>query len=453
MAKKTNSFLCQDCGENFVKWVGKCPNCGAFDTIKEFKESKISEKVETGVNLLNISKSRENSGTYKSRISTQIGEVNRVLGGGFFPGSVILFGGHPGIGKSTLSLQLFLNIQSTKTAFYFSGEENISQVKNRASRLNSKTLKSREILDHLHIFATNSLEDILETIQKNKPDFVVIDSIQMIGTKDSTFGSITQIRENAELLIKIAKNLDITILVIGHVTKNDELAGPKILEHLVDGVLYLEGERNSEIRILRSPKNRFGSTLEIGVFEMCNSGLMPLENPSDFFLAERAQDSCGSVVLVVREGVRNFLMEIQALTIKTNFGNPRRTANGISLSKWHLLLAVVSKFTPFSCENFDAYGNVIGGFKIQDPAADLAIVAAILSSRMEKEIPPQTVVFGEVGLSGEVRSVTNLENRIIEAAKLGFKKIICPAIKSRENLPDIEIVPIKNIAQLLRVAF
>ena len=274
----------------------------------------------------------------------------------------------------------------------------------------------------------------------------------MIGLESSSFGSITQTKENAEVLQKLAKASNTIILIIGHVTKNDELAGPRILEHLVDAVLYLEGENNSEIRLLRSPKNRFGSTLEVGVFDMQDQGLQELKNPSEFFLSERSQDSFGNAICPIREGARNFLLEIQALTVKTNFTAPRRTSAGLPLSKFHLLLAVISKFTPFKCETFDAYLNVVGGFKIIDPAADAAICAAILSSRAEKEISPEIVVFGEVGLSGEIRRVAHMENRIKESQRLGFKKILCHRLSPKTKRPkDIKIVEIKNVLELMKM--
>ena len=447
MAKNKTTFVCTDCGDTAPQWLGKCPNCGAFNTLKEFKEAKLTENkvMESGIDLIQKQPENKNSDKKIERIKTHINEVDRVLGGGFFPASLILFGGHPGIGKSTLSLQVFMQIPN---AFYFSGEESFDQVFSRAKRLNTKNANDLQN----RIFSTNSLEDIIETVQRNKPDLIVVDSIQMIGLSGSNFGSTSQIRENAEVLQKLSKSTGTIILIIGHVTKNDELAGPKILEHIVDAVLYLEGEKNSEIRLLRSPKNRFGSAMEIGVFEMWQGGLRELENPSEFFLNEKAENAFGSAIVAIREGARNFLLEIQALTVKTNFASPRRTANGVSLSKFHLLLAVISKFTPFKCEPYDAYLNVIGGFKAQDPAADLAIVAAILSSRAEKEISALTVIFGEVGLSGEVRRVTQIEARIAEAAKLGFKRVICPRIPKGITKPNnIEVIEVKNIGELMKV--
>ena len=451
MGKKENWF-CTECGDTFSKWSGQCPSCREWNTVKEFREAKIGGGKKIQGN--NLTKNRvENPAKFslQERIKSGISEVDRVLGGGFFPGTLILFGGSPGVGKSTLSLQIFTGISG---GMYFSGEESVEQVLDRLARvshLNKKDYQNK-------IFATNSLEDICETIIKNSPKFVVIDSIQMIGGTDSRFGTISQIKESAEILLQVAKSTGTTILLIGHVTKNEEIAGPKVLEHIVDVVLRLEGDNSSEVRILRSPKNRFGSTLEVGVFEMREAGLFELKNPSEFFLAERAENAFGSAISVVREGSRNFLMEIQVLTIKTNFGQPRRTASGINLAKFHLLLAVVSKFTPFKCGDYDAYLSIVGGMKIKEPAADLAICAAILSSRTEKEIPADTIVIGEVGLSGEVRSVGNLERRLSEAEKLGFKKAIVPKFrgksgeKSREKL-KIKLVEVKNIGELVKILF
>jgi len=454
MAKTKTQYVCSDCGEVYPTWLGKCGNCGAFNTLKEFREAKIQGKdVKSGTDL-SVSESKSKLLTADDRINTKIAEVDRVLGGGFFPGSVTLFGGHPGIGKSTLALQIFLNIPhfdkgvSGGISLYFSGEESVDQVRNRASRLTNNHSPSTN-----NLFSTNSLEDIVATIEAQKPEFVVIDSIQMVGLQDSSFGTTSQIRENAELLIKLAKATGTTILIIGHVTKNDELAGPKVLEHLVDVVLYLEGDRNSELRLLRAPKNRFGSTLEVGLFEMVESGLKEMTNPVEFFLEARSGETHGSVITTIRDGVRNFMLELQVLTVKTNFGQPRRTSHGFDLSKFHLLLAVVAKFTTFPCAEHDAYLNVIGGLRIQDPAADLAIIAATLSSRLEKEIPADTVVIGEVGLSGEVRRVPQLDARLAEMAKLGFKNAIVPASQKSKVPNGLNVKPVHNVAEIIAILF
>jgi DNA repair protein RadA/Sms len=455
MKKSPTQYLCTECGDTFAKWMGKCPSCGSWNTLKEFRESKIKDAkggtLSAGVDLVTKEKTGESKPTQlPERISTGIHEIDRVLGGGFFPGSLTLFGGSPGVGKSTMSLQIFLNFLKRQTckAFYFSGEESEDQVLHRAERLGKINDTGRS-----SIFSTNSLEDIIQTVEKNKPDFIVVDSIQMVGLENARLGNLSQIKINAEVLLKLAKTTGTTVFLIGHVTKSDEIAGPRVLEHIVDTTMQLEGERNSEIRILRSPKNRFGSTLEVGVFEMQGTGLRELKNPSEFFLAERAENAFGSVITVMREGARNFLIEIQALTVKTNFGLPRRTSHGVDLSKLHLLLAVISKFTPFPCDNFDAYINITSGMKVQEPASDLSILAAILSSRAQKEIPAHTIVLGEVGLSGEVRSVSNLEARLREAEKLGFTNAIVPQLRSPLKLKKMKIQEVKTVSQLVKVLF
>lgn len=450
MPPKKPQYLCSECGDTFVKWMGKCPSCGAWNTLKEWKEPKLSEpNARSGVDLTKAPKQTEDTPRTRNRITTQIDELDRVLGGGFFPGSLVLFGGSPGIGKSTLSLQIFQHLSEQKIkSFYFSGEESADQVLHRAERLAPTGINPE------HIFSTNSLEDITHTTEKHTPQFIIVDSIQMVGLENARMGNLSQIRITAEVLLKLAKNTGTTVLLIGHVTKSDEIAGPKVLEHIVDTVLQLEGERNSEIRLLRSPKNRFGSTLEVGVFEMHGSGLHQLKNPSEFFLAQRAENATGSVITVMREGARNFLIEIQALTVKTNFGLPRRTSSGVDLAKLHLLLAVISKFTPFSCDNFDAYINITSGLKIREPAGDLAIIAALLSSRTQKEIPADTIIMGEVGLSGEVRSVPQVEARLREAEKLGFRKAIIPRQnKKLSGLKTIHVQEIKTIQELVKQLF
>lgn len=449
------NYMCTECGENFSKWIGQCTNCRTWNTIKEFKQPGAKHKKSTqaniGKNLAKESRATEIKAN-PPRLVTKIEELDRVLGGGFFTGSVVLFGGSPGVGKSTLALQIF---GVTPHALYFSGEESIQQVSHRLNRLTLPIETSSQTQNNDEkIFSTHSLEDIFTTTDKNQPDLIIIDSIQMVGMAESSFGTLSHIRENAELIVKWAKQRNVTVLIIGHVTKQDEIAGPKVLEHMVDAVLRLEGEKNSDVRILRSTKNRFGSTQEVGVFRMKNTGLVELKNPSEFFLAERPEKAYGSVITVVREGNRNFLLETQVLTVATNFGQPRRTSHGVDLSKFHLLLAVISKFTPFSCQAFDAYVSVVGGFKIKEPSIDLAICAAILSSRLEKEIPAHTVVLGEVGLSGEVRSVSDLEARLIQAQKLGFKKAIVPKIRERlSERITIQIQEVSTIGELLTRGF
>lgn len=454
MSKKSVQYLCTECGDTFPKWMGKCPSCGAWNTLKEYKESGIknpgSPPTRQGIDLAHTNKP-VSSLVLPDRFQTRIGEVDRVLGGGFFPGSLTLFGGSPGVGKSTLALQIFDQLfQQNIKVFYFSGEESIDQVLHRAQRLSPKKDPAFESC----IFSTHSLEDIVQTIEKNNPDFVIVDSIQMVGLENARLGNLAHIKLNAEVLLKLAKQTQTTIFVIGHVTKSDEIAGPRVLEHIVDTVLQLEGEKNSEIRLLRSPKNRFGSTLEVGVFDMQGQGLAELKNPSEFFLSQRAQDSTGSVVTVMREGARNFLIEIQALTVKTHFGLPRRTSHGVDLSKLHLLLAVISKFTPFSCDNYDTYVNITSGMSVREPACDLAILASILSSRTEREIPAHTIILGEVGLSGEVRSVPGIQARLKEAENLGFKKALIPAnTPAMSPFKTLQVLPIKTVQDLVKSLF
>lgn len=447
MAKKSEQWLCTECGEVFPKWLGRCGSCGAWNSLKEFRETKIASGGSSagGKNLVADRAIDQKPVRPTDRISSGIGEVDRVLGGGFFPGAMVLFGGAPGIGKSTLALQLFAAVEDAQ---YFSGEESVEQVLHRLGRVAEVDAASR-------IFSTTSLNNICETVAKTSPPLIVVDSIQMVGLENFSGGPLAQLRDNAEVLLKLAKSSGTAIVVIGHVTKNDEIAGPKQLEHVVDVVLRLDGDGTSEFRVLSSPKNRFGSTLEVGVFEMCGDGLRELQNPSEFFLAERAPNAAGSAITVVREGSRNFLLEIQALTVKTNFGQPRRTAHGIGLSKLHLLLAVVSKFTPFKCGEYDAYCSVVGGMRITEPASDLAVCAAVLSSRAEKEIPADTVVLGEVGLSGEVRSVGQLEARLVEAAKLGFARAVVPGtqVKKIKAPAGLTVVGVRSVGEMVKVIF
>ena len=443
-------YVCDSCGADFVKWFGQCPSCHEWNTLKRFSvgdegASSSSKGASSGVDLTKSERAELSSAAQK--FASGITEVDRVIGEGFFPGSVVLFGGQPGIGKSTLCMQVFLSI---KDAMYFSGEESYAQIASRAERLDDKAFSSRK--DRL--FASQSLEDILSTITTHRPSLAIIDSIQMVRWGDDS--SANALRLNAEKIIHTAKSVGTTILLIGHVTKNDELAGPKMLEHLVDGVLYLEGEKNTQIRILRATKNRYGTTDEVGVFAMEGSGLQVVGNPSEFFLAERPEHATGSVITVVREGARNFLLEVQALTVKTNFGLPKRTSHGVDLAKLHLLLAVIAKYTRLGCDEYDAYLNIIGGMKVRDPSLDLAFVAAIMSSRMEKSLPPDTIVLGEVGMSGEVRSVPNLASRLSEAAKLGFKRAVIPASQCDALGADIKklsisLVPVRMVTELLGV--
>jgi DNA repair protein RadA/Sms len=450
MAKKSKSvYVCGECGEENPTWLGKCPVCNAWDSLTRFSpgggiapSGAKKHALELGINLAKAPLANEAEAyTENQRIVTTMDEVDRVLGGGFFPGSVVLFGGSPGVGKSTLAMQIFANIED---GIYFSGEESRGQVLNRLQRLAPGSTNTR-------VFSSQKLEDIIETIVKEQPRFAVIDSIQMVGLSERSFGTVSHIRENAEVIVKAAKAVGTAILIIGHVTKADEIAGPRVLEHMVDCVMRLEGDQHTGLRVLRGMKNRFGSTLEVGVFAMEEGGLKEMKNPSEYFLAERAEHAPGSVVTVLREGGRNFLLEVQCLLVKTNFGNPRRTVHGYDLNRFQLLLAVMSRYGGVQTEGFDAYSNVVSGLKIKEPAVDLAVCTAAISSAMGKEVPADTVVLGEVGLSGEVRSVAGLEARLKEAAKLGFTRAVIPHRQSDLVVKGLKIVPVKTVKDIVPV--
>ncbi len=448
MAKKRPVYLCGDCGDSFPQPYGKCPSCGAWGTVKLARGLEaqtgtvggISGGLGVGQDLSQKMPSDADDPTAprsgETRQPTGNTEMDRVLGGGLVPGSVVLFGGTPGVGKSTLSLQVFAGVEG---ALYFSGEESRQQVIDRLGRVHDSGERFGDI------YATHSLEDIVATITAQRPPLAIIDSIQMIGAADSSFGTMSQIRRNAETLVRTAKAVGTALLIIGHVTKADELAGPRVLEHLVDTVLYLEGERTTDLRVLRSAKNRYGSTLEVGVFQMVESGLRVLHSPSEYFLAERASGGSGSAVTVVREGVRNFVLEVQALVVKSHFGNPRRTAQGVAVGRLHVLLAVLTKFTRLNFEEYDAYVNVISGLQVRERGSDLGLCAALVSSRLDRPVPADTVLLGEVGLGGEVRNVPQLSSRIATARQLGFTRLVVPQSHSGDE-PDI--VRVGHICQL-----
>lgn len=417
-------FVCSDCGEEYAKWSGKCLNCGAWNTLKEFKtqNSKVKTKDRNYKAAEIISLDKVECKDFK-RISTGIGEFDRTLGGGIVPGSVILLGGDPGIGKSTLVLQLASNLTNVHLrgvhgVLYISGEESPQQIKIRADRLGIKAT-------NLQLLAETDVDEITKQLATNNYQLVIIDSIQTMYDSNypSTPGSIVQVRECALKLQQLAKSEHISIILVGHVTKEGNMAGPRTLEHLVDVVLYLEGERYHNTRILRGVKNRFGAVDEIGVFEMTQNGLEELTNPSKLFLAERSENVPGSVVTSTMEGTRPFLVEIQALTSTTNFGYPKRTASGFDLNRLNLLVAVLQKRAGLKLGNQDIYVNVVGGFRVKDPGVDLAVCAAIASAYLNKSIDSKTCLFGEVGLSGEIRSVNFAKKREEEAKRLGFTKI------------------------------
>lgn len=447
MAKLKQVYVCQQCAYETGKWMGKCPNCNEWGSlVEEVVDSKktVASKVTTTnkpIKLKEIHIAEEN------RTSTGMDELDRVLGGGIVKGSLILVGGDPGIGKSTLLLQICEEIGETgKEVLYISGEESVTQIKMRGERL--KVTTSR-----LSLLSETNMAFIEEHIKSTKPDLVIIDSIQTIYTDEvsSAPGSVSQVREATHKLMSLGKGYGITIMLVGHVTKEGALAGPRVLEHMVDTVLYFEGERHASFRILRAVKNRFGSTNEIGVFEMCDIGLKEVTNPSEIMLAGRPLDVAGSVVSCSLEGTRPMLIEVQSLASFTSFGIPRRTATGVDYNRVVLLIAVLDKRAGMDLGNYDAYVNLAGGLKVNEPSLDLAITLAIASSFKNTVIDPSTVVFGEVGLTGEVRAVGMAEKRVLEAAKLGFKTCIMPKanLDKMPKVKGIKIIGVSNVQEAL----
>jgi DNA repair protein RadA/Sms len=438
-------FQCQSCGYTSPKWLGKCPDCGAWNSFVEEERAETLRRRETASPVV----LSEISHTTGSRHSTEILEFDRTLGGGVVLGSVVLIGGDPGIGKSTLLLQALKGLTKLGSVLYVSGEESPEQVKIRADRLR---VKSPQII----LLPETSLEGIISTAQEVKPHAIVIDSIQTIFSLElpSAPGSVTQIRECATKLMFFAKKYGIPLFIIGHVTKEGAIAGPRVLEHIVDTVLYFEGDKGSPFRILRAVKNRFGSTNEIGVFEMTEAGLMEVDNPSQFFLSEKPTNAPGSVVAASLEGTRPLLVEIQALVSTSNFGIPRRTALGVDYNRVNLLIAVLDKRIGMHLGSMDIFINVVGGLKVDEPAVDLAIIAATVSSFKNTPIDSGTFVFGEIGLAGELRAISQPEVRIKEAAKLGLKKGIIPAGNAK-NLQDteIEVIGAKNVEEAMEILF
>ncbi|CQR71567.1 hypothetical protein SOV_03570 [Sporomusa ovata DSM 2662] len=423
MAKIKTKFVCQQCGSEASKWLGRCPGCGEWNTMVEEVAVKKAEITLTGMPASKPKPISMVDTSAMPRLLTGVGEFDRVLGGGIVPGALLLIGGDPGIGKSTLLLQVATGIaEKYGSVIYISGEESAAQIKIRAERLG-------KISNNLLIFTENNLETIIVEALQHKPALVIIDSIQTMYSPDipSAPGSVGQVRESTGKLMRFAKESGIPTAIIGHVTKDGNIAGPRLLEHMVDVVLYFEGERSYAFRVLRAIKNRFGSTNESGIFSMEQHGLAEVTNPSGLLLAERPQGAPGSVVLVYMEGVRPLLIEIQALVSTTCFGMPRRMAAGFDYNRLLLLMAVLEKRVGIMLANQDAYVNAVGGFKIVEPAADLPVVLAIASSFRGTAVDPSTVVMGEVGLTGEVRMIGRVEARIAEAAALGFKRFVIPA--------------------------
>lgn len=434
--------------------MGQCPGCKAWNT---FVEEAVSTKKtsSSGSRTMAQGQRPEPVKLKDIRISederrlTKIGELDRVLGGGIVPGSLVLVGGDPGIGKSTLLLQVCRNLSlSGSSVLYISGEESLRQIRLRANRIG-------EFNENLQIFCETNLETIREVIERKKPDMVVIDSIQTMFHEDisSAPGSVSQVRESTNILMQIAKGLGISIFIVGHVTKEGNVAGPRVLEHMVDTVLYFEGDRHASYRILRAVKNRFGSTNEIGVFEMRETGLEEVKNPSEFMLNGKPNGTSGSIVACSMEGTRPILVEIQALVCQSNFGIPRRTAVGTDFNRVNLLMAVLEKRAGMRMSSSDAYVNVAGGIKVTEPALDLGIVIALVSSFRNKEIDSKTVIFGEVGLSGEVRAVTQVQQRVNEAVKLGFTTCILPSVclKNIKNNDKINLIGIHNVNEAINL--
>lgn len=424
MAKNSSRFSCTECGASFSKWAGKCDSCQAWNSLIESLPAG-SDNQSLSKSLGNVLKSQkisqiDDNKANASRQSTKVKDVDLVLGGGFVNGSVNLIAGQPGIGKSTLLMQLASNLSSSKSVLYVSGEESAEQVKMRALRISKDSV-------NVSLVSSTSSDDIASTILSGQFDVVIVDSIQTISCSQvsSSPGSVSQITNSTHLLTQAAKRANVTLIIVGHVTKEGSIAGPKILEHLVDVVLNLEGDRYGGFKVLRAIKNRFGSTAEVAILDMTDKGLIPVDNPSAILLAER-QASDGSVVLAAMEGTRPVLVEVQALVNKTNFGYPKRTASGFDLNRLNLLCAVLSRRTKLDLNDYDVYVNIVGGIKVTEPAADLAVAMAVASAAKEMPIKDDAVVFGEVGLSGEIRHVSNIKLRLKEAAKLGFKRVIGP---------------------------
>ena len=470
MAKDKTMYVCENCGQESPKWIGKCPACGQWNT---FKEIKVSSSVSAPSRGINAGTSIQNKGREAAkvlrlkdisahddpRIDMNDAELNRVLGGGLVPGSIVLLGGEPGIGKSTLSLQTMLNI-SDKRILYVSGEESAHQLKIRAERIMAKKSTDSVMMPHDNflILCENSLEAIFEHIKDIQPDLLVIDSIQTISTEDveSSAGSIAQVRECAAALLRFAKTSGVPVILIGHITKEGTLAGPKILEHIVDTVIQFEGDQHYMYRILRSIKNRFGSTSELGIYEMQQTGLRQVSNPSELLLTDDHEGLSGVAISSAIEGVRPFLVETQALVSSAAYGTPQRSATGFDQRRLNMLLAVLEKRVGFKLMQKDVFLNIAGGLRVTDMAMDLSVIAAVLSSNVDTPIDEGWCMAGEVGLSGEVRPVARIEQRISEAEKLGFQHIIIPKYNisglNRKKF-NIELVPVRKVEEALRTLF
>ncbi|HEL0165327.1 TPA: DNA repair protein RadA [Streptococcus equi subsp. zooepidemicus] len=452
MAKKKARFICGECGYQSLKYLGRCPNCSAWSSfveeteVKDVKNARISLTGEKSKPI----KLKHVNGVRYQRIQTEMNEFNRVLGGGVVPGSLVLIGGDPGIGKSTLLLQVSIQLADKGTVLYVSGEESAEQIKMRSDRLGQTD-------NDFYLYAETNMQAIRAEIEAIQPDFLIIDSIQTIMSPEisGVQGSVSQVREVTAELLQLAKSNHIATFIVGHVTKEGTLAGPRMLEHMVDTVLYFEGERHHTFRILRAVKNRFGSTNEIGIFDMQSGGLVEVLNPSQVFLEERLDGATGSAVVVTMEGSRPILAEVQALVTPTVFGNARRTTTGLDFNRVSLIMAVLEKRCGLLLQNQDAYLKSAGGVKLDEPAIDLAVAVAIASSYKEKPTNPQEAFLGEIGLTGEIRRVTRIEQRINEAAKLGFTKLYAPksSLQGIDIPSGIEVVGVMTVGEVLKAVF
>jgi DNA repair protein RadA/Sms len=464
MAKDKTMYVCSNCGQESPKWIGKCPSCGQWNTFKEIRVAADTRQsfsapaaAQAGHQLRQnkVLRLRDISAHDDPRIDMQDAEFNRVLGGGLVPGSIVLLGGEPGIGKSTLSLQTMLRLSDAHRILYVSGEESAHQLRMRAERLSAGNLPSN---DNFLLLCENSLEAIFEHVRDVQPQLVVVDSIQTISTEDveSSAGSIAQVRECASSLLRFAKTSGVPVILIGHITKEGTLAGPKILEHIVDTVIQFEGDQHYMYRILRSIKNRFGSTSELGIYEMQQTGLRQVSNPSELLLTEDHDGLSGVAISSAIEGVRPFLVETQALVSSAAYGTPQRSATGFDQRRLNMLLAVLEKRVGFKLMQKDVFLNIAGGLRVTDMAMDLSVIAAVLSSNVDTPIESGWCMAGEVGLSGEVRPVARIEQRIAEAEKLGFSHVIIPKYNlsglNRKKY-NIELVPVRKVEEALRALF
>ena len=451
MKQPKTLFYCTECGNETPKWAGRCPACGAWNTVVERPEPAAkgrgrasSARVAALPRALPVTELGDSA---EIRFSTGMGELDRVLGGGAVKGSLVLVGGAPGIGKSTLMLQICGRLCQFAKVLYVSGEESQHQLKLRAQRLRVES-------EYLLVLSETGLGEMLEAVRQEQPDVLIVDSIQTLynDALDSPAGSVSQVKDCTMALMQLAKGNNITVFVIGHVNKEGSIAGPKVLEHMVDCVLYFEGDRHTFCRILRAAKNRFGATNEIGVFEMGDAGLAEVENPSQMLLSGRPEETPGTCVTCVMEGARPVLAEVQALVVGSAGGNPRRTSNGFDFNRAAMLLAVLEKRGGLKLSSCDAYLNIIGGLQLDEPAADLAAVVALASSYLDKPVPGDLAAIGEVGLTGELRSVSQLAQRVAEVRRLGFKRCVVPAHRGLESVSGLQLLPVRNIGEAIRAA-